>query len=551
VLHHVEVQVLVLLLIASLVAMIARRFRQPYTLALVAAGLVLGLVNLQTLAGVGLAPEVLLLLMLPALLFEAAFRVDETGLRRDVVPVLVLAIGGVLLAVPLTAVCVYAGLAGTHLSELGWGAAFLFAAILSATDPVSVLALFKELGAPRRLHLLMEGESLLNDGVAVVMFLIVGAIAGAGGQSAPVLHGVGDTLSWGLRSFLWMAGGGVIVGWVVGRGMAAVTATVDDHLIEVTLTTLVAYGSFLLAEQVHASGVLSTVTAGAVMGTVGRREGMSPTTRIAVEDFWEYAAFLANSFVFLLVGLELEPAELVRAGPAILVAFVAVIVARAIVVHTLAPLLGRFGERIPMAWRHVMVWGGLRGSLSMVLVLSLPTDFPGRSTLVALVFGVVALSLFVQGLTVGPLLARLGLRGGATGDRWAYQLARGRAIAATRAAEAAEALERSGVLPPPVRSRLVGWYRQRAEVAVQEALVAGGDNPGSDEMLEGIRLLADAEQEAIRGAGKAGVLPPEVERMLAAGVRHRLTELSEAAHAGDDPLREALEKLLEDPEHAE
>lgn len=550
-LHHVEVQVLVLLLIASLVAMIARRFHQPYTLALVAAGLVLGIVNLQALAGVGLAPEVLLLLMLPALLFEAAFQVDEAGLRRDWVAVLLLAVGGVLLAVPITAVCVYAGLAGTHLSKLGWGAAFLFAAILSATDPVSVLALFRELGAPRRLYLLVEGESLLNDGVAVVVFLIVGALVGAGGQSAPVLHGAGQAVAWGLRSFLWMAGGGVLVGWVVGRGVAALTATVDDHLIEVTLTTLVAYGSFLLADQVHASGVLSTVTAGVVMGTVGRREGMSPTTRIAVEDFWEYVAFLANSFVFLLVGLELEPAELVRAGPAILVAFVAVVAARAVVVHTLAPLLGRVGERIPRPWRHVMVWGGLRGSLSMVLVLSLPETFPGRATLVALVFGVVALSLFVQGLTVGPLLRRLGLRGGATGDRLAYQLARGRALAATRAVEAADALERAGVLAAPVRARLVAWYRQRAEVAVQEALVAGGDNPGSDELLEGIRLLADVEQEALRGAGKAGVLAPEAERTLAAGVRHRLSTLGEAAHAGDAELDTALTKLLEDPERAE
>jgi CPA1 family monovalent cation:H+ antiporter len=545
--QHVEVQVLVLLLIASFVAMLARRYKQPYTLALVVAGLVLGLIEIEPLEGLHLSGDLLLLLFLPALLFEAAFHIDFKAFRSNLVPILLLAVPGVLVAVGVTASLLYFSLGVAGLADgFGWSHAFLFAAVIAATDPISVLALFRELGVARRLYLLVEGESLLNDGVAVVLFTIIATVLGLhlGHGEVVELHGAGEIAAYSLRTFLWMAGGGVLMGLVVGGSMSALTRQIDDHLIEITLTTLVAYGAFLLAEQVHASGVLSTVTAGIVMGSVGRKYGMSPSTRLAVVDHWEYMAFLANSFIFLLVGLELEPGVLLGAAPAILVSFAMVLLARTFVVHSFVGISNRFSNPIPMSWRHTMVWGGLRGSLSMVLIISIPADFEGRSVLVGLVFGVVAASLFLQGMTVGPLMRRMGLLVGGSGNRAAYEAERGRALAAQHAIDALSELESHGQLDRVAVEKLRVWYRDRFARAESAALNAGGVDRQEDELLEGVRLLIDVEREAIRHAAHVGVVSRSVAGKLAAELDERITRLEEAQHHGDQDLSEALDALF-------
>lgn len=538
--HHVEVQVLVLLLIASLVGMGARWIRVPYTLALVVAGLVLGFADVGALHGLELDKDILLLLFLPALLFEAALHIDLREFRRDLGPILLFAVPGVLLAVSTTTVLLWLGITLTGFGPpIGWAEAALFAAIISATDPVSVLALFKELGVPRRLYLLVEGESLLNDGVAVVVFVILAAVLGLEGGDA--LHGTTAITMFGVRTFLWMVGGGVIVGLAVGAAVSALTRQIDDHLIEVTLTTLVAYSSFLIAEQIHASGVLSTVTAGIVIGSFGRTYGMSVSTRIAVEDFWEFIAFFANSFVFLLVGLQLDPAELLRNAPTIAIAFCAVLAARAVTVYIGAPVGRRLAAPIPRAWQHVLVWGGLRGSLSMVLALSLPASFDGRPLLVTLVFGVVAASLFLQGLSIGPLLARLGVSGGRE-DRRGYELARLRALAARDGLAALE--ERRRHLAPGAFDQLATWYQSRLSVAERACGDLAGGDVLDEQLVEGLQGLIDVERETVRHAAATGLVSSAVAGLVAAELDER-REVLDHAHRSEAERRAVLSTLLD------
>jgi CPA1 family monovalent cation:H+ antiporter len=251
----------------------------------------------------------------------------------------------------------------------------------------------------------VEGESLLNDGTAVVFFGLILSVVG--GRELSVAEAVVD--------FLRVVGLGIAVGAAISYGAARVIQRVDDAMVEITITTVAAYGSFALAEQLHASGVIATVVAGMVCGNYAASTGMSATTRLAVESFWEYIAFALNSVVFLLIGLQVHVDDLMASWQAICAAYLAVTVGRAVVVWLVVLLLRRTAERTPPSWAWVLTWGGLRGGLSMVLALGLPPDFPHREVLVTMTFGVVVVSILLLGFTVGPLLRRLGLSKASSG----------------------------------------------------------------------------------------------------------------------------------------
>jgi CPA1 family monovalent cation:H+ antiporter len=392
-----------LLIAAAIIAMLAKRLRIAYTVSLVLGGLFLGVIQLPILSPLQpghrpdwLTPDVILILFLPALVFEGSVKLDVRELLRNSVPLLLLANAGVLLAALVTGYLVH------WLIGLPVLIALLFGCIISATDPISVLAIVRDLRVDKRLSLIMEGESLLNDGTAVVLFgILFGAIF------AEKL-----TLPKGLEHYFLAVVGGAVLGSALGYLASRITGTVDDPQIEITLTTILAYGSYLLAFHLHLSGVIATAFAGLMLGNFGAKRGMSAGTRTAMQSFWEYISFVMNSLVFLLIGLEIHMRELLRNWASVGLTIGAVFLGRALSVYLLVPLSNCFAEKIPLRWQHVAVWGGLRGALALALALSLTTAFPYREQILNLTFGVVIFSILVQGLTIKPLVRILKLANG-------------------------------------------------------------------------------------------------------------------------------------------
>ena len=407
----------VLLTITLVVSLVSRRLRLPYTLVLVIVGLVIGLSPL--VHGVVLDPNIVLFIFLPALLFEGAWNVDVRKLAESWLPIFLLAGPGLLIALFFLALIL-------HLSiGLSWLLALLVAAIVSPTDPIAALALFKQLGLAERLRTVIEGESLFNDGVGVAAFeVILQLLLPSLGLAsvAAAFQGV-SILNLDLE-ILWLLVGGPFVGVVTGWIGSRFLRLVDDHLFETMLTLSVAYASYLFGTLLHTSGLLTVVCAGLVMGSYGKGQGMSQRSQEAAEDVWEFIGYLANSLLFLLLGMQIGTSDLIHAVPGILWAVLGVIAGRALIIYTLIPLHDLLARRLtkrptrwperrlalprprPLdkTWRPLLVATGLRGALSIALVLSLPTRFAQRGLLEGIVYGVVLITLLGQGLVLRFLL---------------------------------------------------------------------------------------------------------------------------------------------------
>lgn len=389
--HALTIDIGLILLVASVVAIASRRLRLPYSVGLVSAGILLALVP----AGIGmpLSPDEAFSLLLPPLIFEAALQIHWAPFRRELPVILTLASAGVLIAAAVVA-------AGMHLvAGWGWPGAAAFGALIAATDPVSVIAAFREVRVEPRLSLLVEGESLLNDGAAAVVFAVVVAVS-TGASPEPAAMGA---------LLLWKVVGGILLGGGLAGALLLLAGRTEDHLVEITLTTIGAYGAFLLAERLQTSGVMGSLTAGMVIGNIGRQGYVSPSGRSHVLYFWEYAAFLANSLVFILIGVN-EARQAVALFTATAAAAVGlVLLSRVAAVYPLCALFRRSPLAVNLRWQHVLVWGGLRGALGLALALTLPESVPERREIIAAAFAVVAFSIFVQGLTMGQVLHRLGV----------------------------------------------------------------------------------------------------------------------------------------------
>ncbi len=487
--------VITLLLIASLVGLATSRLRVPYTVGLVLIGLALSLLRGEN--NINIPPEIFLGLLVPPLIFEAAFHVKAKDLFQDVPQILTFAIPGVLITTFLVGSVVSLG------TGFSFPLALVFGALIAATDPVAVVALFRSLGVPKRLEVLLEGESLFNDGTAIVLFNLMVAIAVS---SHVVFNPIKSVLD-----FFLVAGGGLVIGFVLGAMISRMIGFIEDPLIETTLTTVLAFGSYIVAEHFHVSGVLAVVAAGLVSGNIGPR-GMSPSTRILVFNFWEYAAFLANSVVFLLIGLQINLNVLLADWNVILWALLAVLVARAVSIYGLSWI----GRNIPRSYKHILYWGGLRGAISLALALSLPASLgPERDEIQAMAFGVVLFTLLVQGLSMKPLINKVGLikKNEAQEE---YQRRHARAVMARASYDRLEKMYHRGLLSTHAWELMAKPLQQHAEAlskSVSQALLA--DPKIENEIIEtAMRDLLHTQRSSLTALMRDGIINEEIYAQL-------------------------------------
>lgn len=401
-----ETPLALLLLVALLaalpfIAFVAGRLKLQYTVVMVVVGLAVSIVPLTGNA-IQVAPELAVTLLLPGLIFEAAYRLDGNELRRSFGGVALLAVPGVLVTAAVVAIVLNVA------TGLSLESSFLVGSIVSATDPVAVVATMRQVRAPSRLVTLIDAESLFNDGTAVLVYAIALGAVGVGGG--------GDvSLAGGAISFVVGIVASVSIGAAIGFVTAWLAGRTDDHLIELTLTFLAAYGTYVLADVVHQSGIIAVVVAGIIIGTYRHETLFTARARDAIDTVWEFLAFVLTGVAFLLIGIVISLDILPSSAVFIVWGVAAVLVGRAIVIYGLlggsSAVAHRLGlaPAIPISWLHVINWTGLRGAVAMALVLSLPSDLPDRQLLQGITFGIVLFTVLVQGTTAASVLRLAGV----------------------------------------------------------------------------------------------------------------------------------------------
>ena len=394
-----------LLTVAMLAAGICRNLPIPYTVFLVILGIILGSiarndVSMHVLLDFQLTPDIVLFLFLPALIFESAFNLNARQLVKDLFPVLVLAVPALLISTA------FIGTGLWYFLEIELVLALLFGALISATDPVAVISLFKELGAPERLTILVEGESLLNDATAIVVFKIIllFALSGAAFTWADAGGAVFDFF----KVFVGGALVGAVIGFVLSEFLHKLFSSLGAFMI---MTIVVAYSCFVVAEHIlHVSGVMAVVASAITMGMLWVPR-ISQAEIHTVKETWEVIALVSNSLLFLLVGLSVDIGRLINSIDTIAVAILLVLLARATTIYTMVPAAIQWFSlpHVSLGERHIMWWGGLKGGLAIAIVLSIPEELPGRDLVLDLTLGVVMFSLLVNAPTIRPLIQKLGI----------------------------------------------------------------------------------------------------------------------------------------------
>jgi CPA1 family monovalent cation:H+ antiporter len=511
---------------------VAKIGRFPYTIALLLAGfgvsVVLSSIGHPTVVeDISLTHDLILFVLLPPLLFEGAATTEFEQLRRNLWPVLALAVAGLLLSVTLL------GIIGREVFGFSLLVSLLFAAMILPTDPVSVLALFEELGAPDRLSVIVEGESLLNDGVGVVLFSAFLMYVRNGTPTAELFTPVG--LVQLAVDVAVVSLGGLLVGFVTGYAVYSVMVNLDEHMTEIVLTFILVYGSFLVAEHyLNVSGVIATVVAGLFIGNRGAEYAMSPQTKISIFNSLETVAFLVNTFIFIMIGVTTSLNQLIEHASVIAIAILLVLAVRAVSVYSLTALVNRVIEPdIPYSYQHVIVWGGLHASIPIALVLGLRDQSLPLEQLRAMVFGVAAFSLVVQGLSMESLLDYLGISTRSESEKL-YELLVGRARAVDRALDAAERLNQGGDIPTAVYDDFTAEYNREKEELNEAISKLLQEQPELryEQRLSGERRILRREKSALMDARRRGLISNYISEHLLEEVDLKLDRV----RAGDSTL---------------
>jgi monovalent cation:H+ antiporter, CPA1 family len=499
---------IILLLVATGVALLSRRLKVPYVAGLVLAGLA---ITELLPSRIGLNDSLILSLCLPILVFEAAINTDISRLRSTVKPIALLAGPGVVISSGVTAILLKWGL------DINWIPAMLAGVILAITDTVSVIAVFKEVAVPSRLSTIVEGESLFNDGVALVLFSLILQFYTAGSL----------TILDGLQEFFVVIVGGTLVGLIVGYLSTGLFVRSDEPLSSILLTLAVALGAFQAGQLLGVSGVVAVVVAGLIVGTKGIAGNVSASTRLTLLTFWESLGFGVNSLIFLLIGLEVNLTTLWFTLPAVLLAILAYQIGRMVSVYPLLAMVGWFDRSIPGRWQHVLFLGNIKGSLSMALALSLPSGLVGREQIIAIVFGTVLLSLVGQGVSLPWLVKRLNLSP-VSPSRQQVEEMQAQLITSKAAQDELDSLLKTGVLPKSIYEEMRSAYQVRiasAEKALREFYNLRSEEFGTKKRdrskLDAIRRrLLLAEKGSLTEAMRKRILSEEI-------VRDRITTIDE------------------------
>lgn len=514
------------LALGTAVAVGARRAGVPFNAMLVVAGLVGAL--LKVVPPHPLDPELVLLVFLPLLVFEAALFVDVGALRQQARPIIALAVPGVAISLLTTA-----GVA-TWALALPFGVALLLGALLAITDTVSVLLAFKSERVSHRLAAIMEGESLFNDGTALALVTVCSAAVARGGS----IDGLEAS-----RSLLVATAGGVAGGLAFGvLGAAALRAT-PDYLTTILTSVVVAFAAALVTEHFHGSAVVAVVVAGMIVGAVTRQR-LEPARVLALRSFWETSGFAVNVFLFLMVGLQLDARDLWQQTPAIALAVLALHVGRAVAVYGCFAVLKAFSrDRVPLRYQHVMLLGNIKGALSMAAVLALPADLPYRDRLVTIVFGVTLVTLVTQAMPFRRALRALGVVLGPA-DR-GFEQARATLIAARRGQLVLDDLLASGLLARTDHAEERAALQR--QVLVAERTLRAAPASADDEHTRMALLLG--QKAALTEAARRGVIDPDVAASLISDIDQHLVDHEahhdEGGHDGghDDGLDDDLDQV--------
>ena len=504
---------ILLLLIATAVALITQRLRISYVAGLVLAGLpITDLLSRR----IGLDPFLVLNLFLPILIFEAAINTDISRLRSTFKPIALLAGPGSVFSAAIIAVLVKFGLG------LDWIPALLVGVILANTDTVSIIAVFKEIRVPSRLSTIVEGETLFNDAAALVTFNLLLVIYATGTISTTQV----------IKEVLIVALGGGLVGAVLGYLCLPIYVRLRDPLSSLLLTVALALGAFQLGQFLGVSGAVAVVIAGLVFGNLGLPRSASASDRITLISFWEYAGFIVNTFIFLLIGIEINPLTLWQTLPSIVLVILAYQLGRILSVYSLLWVLRWIDRPIPLRWQHILILGNIKGSLSMALAVAIPLTLTGRELIIELVFGAVLFSLVIQGLALPWLIKKLDISQVSAVTREIGQLQL-QLIASKAAQDELANLLKSGVLPKAVYEEL--WASYQAKVAVSERLLRDAYNQSRSGQMEPKygqldairRRLFLAEKAALGDALRKRIVPEDLVQSYVKGLDEKLLSLDD------------------------